>query len=187
MLDDDGTDAIWIQERGSAGGAGHSGLMVQDYDGQWWYFYWGPVDETFRFAMFFGVPAGGFCVPINVTGELKTVGDVQNAIDLTFPDNDTKNGRYNRSIQITDIIYFTGDYTATFEVAKMYAENEKKASYNLLFYNCVELTLSAFFASNELFSTVVVGDLTDAIPNIVFSRVKFLFTSDYTYPERFST
>ena len=54
MLDPNGTDAIWIQEAGSAEGFGHSGMMVQDSEGDWYYFFWGPESEDLSKQLIFG-------------------------------------------------------------------------------------------------------------------------------------
>ena len=144
-----------------------SGLMAQDENGVWWYFYWGPIDESFRFELFTGVPAGGFCVQINVDHELASVEDVQNAINSTKFDKD----RYNRSDKITGIVYFSGDYSKTVETAKKLS---KGSTYYLATYNCVQLTFAAFFSSDDRFGMLPYGDYRDSIPNAVYNRVLML-------------
>ena len=56
MVDYWGTDAIWLQATMNVGTFGHTGLAVQ-YDGGWYYWYWGPKEISGyldEFRVFFG-------------------------------------------------------------------------------------------------------------------------------------
>ena len=39
--DPSGEDAIWLQDSDAVYGAGHTGLLIQDSNRNWWHFYWG--------------------------------------------------------------------------------------------------------------------------------------------------
>ena len=53
--DPSGHDAIWLQYKGGAGGAGHTGALLQDsYTKKWFYFYWGPA-KRYKWLTFFRI------------------------------------------------------------------------------------------------------------------------------------
>ncbi len=146
MLDASGHDAIWIQEANSACGEGHSGLMVQDADGQWYYFFWGPQKEGFQLGILFvGVPSRFVLKEINTYGhDLTKTNEVRiavtNSSDPFIRDRDKK---------ITATYYFKGDYTATYNWLK---EKEKEENlYQLLTDNCVQVVISAMQQSDSHF------------------------------------
>ena len=41
-VDMTGEDAIWLQDSDNVGSMGHSGLLLEDAEGNWWHFYWAP-------------------------------------------------------------------------------------------------------------------------------------------------
>ena len=41
MIDYFGNDAIWLQDRNAVAGFGHTGLLIQNAQGEWFHFYWG--------------------------------------------------------------------------------------------------------------------------------------------------
>ena len=43
--DDEGTDAVIVIDNNAAAGAGHIGFLVQDEEGNWFHFYWGPYGD----------------------------------------------------------------------------------------------------------------------------------------------
>ncbi len=175
-LDSKGADAIWIQEAGSAKGQGHSGLMVQNENGEWYYFYWGPESESFELGMIFGgVDCDAYVVKLDVAdADITTIQGVKkalsNCIDETYGNKAKK-----RADKITSIYYFKGDYTNTYEAVKRYRDEAANGTkYNLAIDNCVERTLSAFVTSDSRFAYIYKYDIDDAFPNLVAARVAML-------------
>ena len=153
--DYNGNDAIWIQEANSARGFGHSGLMVQDENGDWYYFYWGPQDESYTFGMLIiGVDRRIVVEKVDAKDyNLRELGGVRRAIsdsDNTFVKN--------RADKITAAFYFSGDYTETMNTLQGWVnENDH---YQLLTDNCVQRSIIAMGKSNNLFD-----NLAFTIPN----------------------
>ena len=168
MKDACGNDAIWIQEENAAMGAGHSGLMVQDENGDWFFFYWGPNSETPSKELVLGVDNGSYFVRIDTYGaDLNDTASVKTAIANS---GDVRASA--RASEITKTYYFEGDYTATYHKAKeMSTSNDK---YYLLSKNCSQQTLRAFGASDSRFYDVSYGDWADIVPNYVASKVAML-------------
>ena len=174
-----GNDAIWIQEAGSAKGYGHSGLVSQDENGDWWYFFWGPKNETFTFEHITGTESAPVFIKLNTEDcDMTTTDGVVAAINQSFNDGDTR----NRASKITSSCYFVGDYTRTTEKARSIANSA--AEYKLLTYNCVENTLDAFMDSDSRFYMATYGDYRDIIPNEVYSKVCLIPSkqSDFPWP-----
>ena len=168
--DDNGYDAIWIQEENSAKGQGHSGLMVQDNKGNWFYFYWGPEreDEDINLLVS-GVANGGYVEEITTNGQ--NMRDM-NALQIALSNSGGKAS--NRADLITSIYYFEGDYSAT--LAAVYAILESGDQYNLITNNCLQKTLAAFCASDSRFVLVAKGVINSVHPNIAAMRVAMLPT-----------
>ena len=178
MVDTGGGDAVWIQEERSAGFAGHTGLMVQDADGRWWYFYWGPDDsdklklgETVSIVS--GNPAtnGCFLVPVDTTSDsLKSLDGVKDAVTNTI--SNSEYGSSDRYNNISGSIYLTGDYSATFDYLSQLVGNRNSRPYYLYFDNCVQETIFALSKSNKLFLLLCSTIITATIPNAAFYAVK---------------
>ena len=165
-VDSTGNDAIWIQEEESAGGFGHSGLISQDENGDWYYFFWGPKYNILALRLKNGTTSAPVFYKLNTDGcDMTTTEGVIKAVDQTFKDDKTK----NRSSLITDTYYFYGDYTKTTAKAKEISKNH--ARYNLIKNNCVQNTIAAFMESDIRFSVISYGDIRDAIPNEVYLNV----------------
>ncbi|MFQ9482640.1 MAG: RHS repeat-associated core domain-containing protein [Oscillospiraceae bacterium] len=130
-IDSSGTDAIWLQERDSAASMGHSGLMVQDTNEEWFFFYWGPASETFSMGLLTGTSNGCYVEKIETNGRsLSDVDDIQTVLKKAGG----KAG--DRAEKITDAYYFKGDYTNTYEkVMEMQADS---SDYNLITRNCLQ-------------------------------------------------
>ena len=158
-VDDAGTDAIWIQEEKSAENQGHTGLMVQDEEGNWFYFFWGPSPEEEESAdilkLSLGVPNAAYYVQyIPSTPSLVNLQNDNGVIDAVNEVCDYY-GKANRSQLITDTIYLEGDYHKTHDYLKSLFDNNGVCSqqYNLIFNNCVQKSVAALSKSNRLFST----------------------------------
>ena len=171
MLDSGGKDAIWIQERESAKGEGHSGLMVQDENGNWFYFYWGPYDENAPIEdLIKGVPHGSYFDPINTyDSNLTSTSGVINVLKCAENVNTSASSRADN---ITETYYFVGDYSATCNQARNYSNSTEE--YNLITNNCAQKTINAFFASDSRFSQVSYGLLNYCIPNHAARKVAML-------------
>ena len=166
-IDSSGTDAIWLQERDSAASMGHSGLMVQDTNEEWFFFYWGPDSETFSMGLLTGTSNGCYVEKIETNGRsLSDVDDIQTVLKKAGG----KAG--DRAEKITDAYYFKGDYTNTYEkVMEMQADS---SDYNLITRNCLQQTLEAFMASDQRFKFVSYGLVNGVVPNEAVRRVAMI-------------
>ena len=172
-FDNTGKDAIWIQEGGSAYTMGHSGLLVQDSNGNWCYFYWGPADsEADIFTMIGGTPAVCILEEVDITGLNLHESRTRKQLFILFKQNSNKyEGTFfgNQCSQITEVKYFYGDYSATFEFlvnlkSKVDAEG---ATYKLLEINCCQVSCEAMGQSDERFNLILPVAL---VPNIAYSE-----------------
>ena len=167
-LDADGRDAIWVQEGESASGNGHSGLIVQDEDGNWWYFYWGPIDENADIpSLVAGVKHGCFFVMIDTEGY-----DMHNTEDVIRAIAASDTPAATRAEKITATYYFSGDYVDTYKEANVWASSE--LNYELLSRNCLQVTLSAFQKSDSRFSWVPYGFINYIVPNEAAKKVAMI-------------
>lgn len=157
--DSDGRDAIWILEGQSAEGAGHVGLLVQDERGSWYYFYWGPQSETASISLLTGTSSAPMFERIDTSGRsFKTTGNIMAAL------KGSENAHVSeRALKITRSYYYKGDYTKTYEYCKSVAKVSD--DYNLITYNCVQVTCDALAQSDRRFS------IKTLIPNIATNRV----------------
>jgi len=175
--DDNGYDAIWIQEGNSAKGQGHSGLMVQDDEGNWFYFYWGPENEDEAINLLIsGVANGSYVEEIQTNGA--DMHDI-NALQIALSNSGGKASE--RADLITSIYYFEGDYSATLEaVNAMVASGEK---YELLSNNCLQKTIAAFSASDSRFFMVTYGEIVYSLhPNSAAVKVAMLPSRKEAFP-----
>ena len=157
--DSDGRDAIWILEGQSAEGAGHVGLLVQDERGSWYYFYWGPQSETASISLLTGTSSAPMFERIDTGGRsFKITGNIMAAL------KGSENAPVSeRALKITRSYYYKGDYTKTYEYCKSVAKVSD--DYNLITYNCVQVTCDALAQSDRRFS------IKTLIPNIATNRV----------------
>ncbi len=177
-VDQAGKDAIWIQERYSANNAGHSGLLVQDEQGVWYYFYWGRDINHLSNNPFANTPANVYLEPIGLCSDLDSVDKVQNFIKTV----DTE--AYKRADLITDIYYFEGDYTNTYQMVEALNNSKDPLEYNILTRNCVQVVLDAFIASDRRFN-LCINSLSSSvipIPNVIASKVALLPWKKGKYP-----
>ncbi|MGM9602723.1 MAG: RHS repeat-associated core domain-containing protein [Faecousia sp.] len=172
FYDSDGKDAVWIQESDSASGFGHSGLLIQDENGEWWYFYWGATTGEKGFWGMLSCKNTCLVVKVEVSDEdLFTVSGVREVLA-----NSNDKMVASRAELVTDVCYFEGDYTETLSYVNVIKKQNKK--YKLLFRNCVQQSWDAMAKSNNRFkenSCVV-------IPNIAFIEAEFFaIASDEEY------
>ena len=177
LIDRFGADAVWIQEAGSASGFGHSGLVSQDKGGDWFYFFWGPANESFTADIITGTESAPVFIKLDTEGcEMTTTEGVVSAINQSFNDGDIR----NRASKITSTSYFSGDYTRTTNKAKKISERGEK--YKLLTNNCVQNTLAAFMESDSRFTLAQFGDYRDIIPNYIYLKVRLLPSYQSIFP-----
>ena len=168
LIDPTGFDAIWIQEGNSAKGFGHTGLMVQDEEKNWHYFFWGPESEEATKELITGTSNGSYVQKIETFGiELKDTDTIKEVLSKAeYP-------AASRAGLITSTYYFEGDYTATYRKAVRIAESGE--DYRVLSNNCLQKTLSAFLESNSNFAYIIGNNiLNDVIPNSAAARVELL-------------
>ena len=154
-----GNDAIWIQEAGSAYGMGHTGLMLQDKEGDWHYFYWGPENEDIS-AVAGWVPSRMIIEKVDDLGRdlsyhYNVIVAIQNSGNPFISD---------RARKTTETLYFQGDYTASLEWLEELQDQQKAfpiaAEYHLIMNNCVQKSYEALSKSNPAF-----GSFHHIIPN----------------------
>ena len=169
--DRDGQDAIWIQEENSASVAGvsfgHSGLLVQDSNGNWWYFYWGPDNPDVNIvSMCVNTPE--ICVYMRLSTFGQDMSNFDSMIEvISRYTNHRRVGE--QASEITSALYYEGDYTATHEFLLKYtqtAENSEVHNYSLIFNNCSELSAYAMSLSDDRFSFK--SKTVPLIPNLTY-------------------
>ena len=145
-FDSDGKDAIWIHETDTAATFGHSGLLVQDTNHNWYFFYWGPIAETFSLDLLSGTESVCIVAMIKTEGlDMTKEGDIIAAIQ-----NSSDARISNRASKISSVTYFEGDYTETLSYLQKLSTDA--ADYNLLKKNCYQETIRALSKSNSSFS-----------------------------------
>ena len=161
--DYEGTDAILIIDEDAVHGNGHVCFMVQNNEGTWNYYSFGPG----RPAWFTGAAClfGGYVKGVIYRSKLGTA----DGFDLTtfsgcadFMKTDaTANGFANSaSKKMDDVIYLTGDFSKSFEAAdSLYTRQEETLlgkifpiQYNLLDYNCMHFALDMLSKSSNAFT-----------------------------------
>ena len=166
--DSEGTDAIWIQEGESAMGMGHTGLLIEDPQGDWWYFYWGPKDPNAFFPfMCVNVPEVCIYQKVETDGyDLTTADGVQEMLSANkispYPDSEPG--------EITDVKYYEGNYVRTHLYLWSYSENCEGIfgpNYSLLMNNCVQVCVRALGKSDFRFAFYA-----SLIPNFAYSDVE---------------
>lgn len=154
-FDRHGHDAIWIHESGSAGGFGHTGLLVQDNGGIWYYFYWGPKSESADIKNLLAMLTIGTtsnCVLVRVevdANDLCLQSDIEDVTDVL------KNSEISfvkeRADKITNTYYFVGDYSLTLLYLAVLKGASAVVDYHLTNNNCVQNTWRALSVSNPRF------------------------------------
>ena len=163
----EGTDAVWIQERDSAGTFGHTGLLVENGDGSWYFFYWGMDSEAIDFGNIMNSIKGTEAKL--VWKELET-----GNFDLTTTDGvisalqNSNDKSIDRSALVTDTLYFPGDFSKTFHYIEGLTQTTQQ--YNLLFNNCVQQSTKALQCSNLAFEQA-----SAVIPNVAFRKAKLIY------------
>ena len=160
MLDPNGKDAIWLQYLDGAGYMGHSGLLIQDEEEIWHYFYWGADEESNFFEMLFG-EATHWEEKLG-TGEIKST---RNLLALL------RKSQHKRAAEgIINWSYIKGDFTNSLDYVRS-IENDK---YSLLFSNCMQQSAIAllkgkFSDNDDLNKRILLFSVLGLpIPNITY-------------------
>ena len=147
--------------------------MVQDEKGQWYYFFWGPESETVDKSLVTWCANGCFFVPVNTNDcDLTTPGGVRKALNQTFDEGDKR----NRANLISDVKYFTGDYTKTAQYVSDISNSGDE--YKVLTWNCAQINLIAFEKSDWRFSII----RQSVIPNEVYRAVVLMPSKKGKFP-----
>lgn len=168
-LDRKGEDAIWIQEESNVGSLGHSGLLVEDDDGQWYYFYWGDGAN--------GSSRTYYLIKVDVEGyDLTNTEDVIEVVDHALAaQKDLSDEFRKKRHNITSTIYFDGDYGATYNYLDNLRDSDKE--YHFLLNNCVQISWMAMAQSDRRFTMATCS----VIPNR--SYVEILHFKNFTVSE----
>ena len=133
--------------------------MVQDEEGVWYYFYWGPTPadeaEADVIKLCMGVANGAFYVPYKGEISQATTYDttwVIETVNKIFTDYKLP----NRSEAITNTLYFEGDFSKTHDyLSKLFDESGNcNQKYNLLSNNCVQQSKYALAQSDSRFTSI---------------------------------
>ena len=151
-----GEDAIWLQDKNAVYGFGHTGLLIQDSDGEWYHFYWGNS----------GTGKSG---KQNVKSGLNSMGDFEyenlTALNDTLHERRIYNGKYEAAV------YFSGDFSSSLEYARKLSKN-----YSLFANNCMQVSAYALFLGKfdnyDLFyKQQLLICATTIIPNIAYNHI----------------
>ena len=155
--DDEGTDAVIVIDNNAAAGAGHIGFLVQDEEGNWFHFYWGPYGDggTIYCAITVScVYPETWCKAYE--GELSL-----SAINAS--------GQYSGTYD--EMIYLEGDFSES-------AEKTKKTSvwtegfYHLATNNCSQVSLRLLSESDTPYADILKVASIGFVPNLVFGTLE---------------
>lgn len=143
FADSNGNDAYWITDDQAAHQAGHTSLLLEDADGNWFYYYWGPdAGEN---------PLGGDAYikfdPITLTF------DENGDLDLRAL-NETLIHNYGADAPAAshydNALLFEGDFTKSIPVAQDLVQRESQhngVEYRLFGDNCMQTSAAILSAS----------------------------------------
>ena len=151
-IDSTGTDAILLQYHDAAKHMGHTGLLVQDSQYCWYYFYWGSSE-----------------------GFLKTLTGSVDAFMIYTPVGYLHYG-YNLS-NLDDVIAALKERERVDGIwtTKLLS----KVQYNLYYYNCVQVSIEALMKGkikyNDKKTKIKITDimLNEITPNQIFARISW--------------
>ncbi len=173
-------DAIWLQYRDLARGAGHTGLLLQDSDGYWYLFSWGTTRPNKALT-------GADTPVIDSKQVFQKLGkynfDLNNLYDdVTQYLSSTKENK-NLSQGLTGVIYFEGDFTKSIEyiesLVKTLSTNNEQ--YNLYDNNCLQVSMEAldkgtFDKYDEQYKHALSYASATTIPNSAYAGMKTFVT-----------
>ena len=141
-----GKDAYWITDTKNVGlgsmSMGHTSLLLEDDKGEWYYFYWGPEYKPFM----------GKANPI--LEKIVIMRDVNGNISLedlnSVLQENAEQYRYGGYYDVATL--FVGDYSKSVMKAKEIVRSEDK--YDVLNYNCMQVSARIMCASQRVISTL---------------------------------
>ena len=141
-----GKDAYWITDTKNVGlgsmSMGHTSLLLEDEKGEWYYFYWGPEYKPFM----------GKANPI--LEKIVIMRDVNGNISLedlnSVLQENAEQYRYGGYYDVATL--FVGDYSKSVMKAKEIVRSEDK--YDVLNYNCMQVSARIMCASQRVISTL---------------------------------
>ena len=158
-LDSLGTDAIWLQDTNNAvaGPLGHTGLLIQDSDGTWYYLNW----------------TNSYCCCIKVS---PIEFDYESLESLMTIDGD----RYDAAI------YLEGDFSQSVIHASELADNYSPEDYKLMKNNCMQVVTDVLmegkFEQNDAsYKLMLAKSRNSIIPNVAFSRMVNFYAAEQAY------
>lgn len=150
--DTEGTDAYWLTDSGNVAGLGHTSLLLEDDDGTWYYFYWGPEDV--------GIPV--WTQAKVILQDVPVSFDSNGLLNLEALNNTLNEGttpiydrRYDRAT------LFAGDYSRSVDKAESlratYEDSMYRGvpAYNVAITNCMQASANVMQASNPLFENPI--------------------------------
>ena len=133
--------------------------MVQDEEGYWFYFYWGPVPENEEnpdiWELCMGVPNGAYYIQCILDEssklDLHTTTGVIEAVNKMFEGSTAP----NRSSRITNTIYIEGYFQKTHQYLQALIDNGiSSEEYNLILNNCIQKSMYALSLSDARFAPI---------------------------------
>ena len=154
-----GEDAIWLQDidNAVAGILGHTGLLIQDSSGKWFYFNW-----TNSYCCCWEVDPKKF--------------DYTSLSSLMTIDGN----RYDAAI------YFEGDFSASVAYAEKLEKNYSSEDYVLVGNNCMQVVADVLmqgeFEQSDLSYKVMLHKARNStIPNVAYSRMVNFTNAEQIY------
>ena len=144
-----GTDAYWLTDSSNVFSLGHTSLLLENSDGTWYYFYWGPLEDTVPLRTQANVIVKEIPIALQNDGflDLNTLNHTLNAKGTT---NVTYEGTYDMAT------LYRGDYSRSVNYAlllqKTYTDSvfDKVPAYGVLFSNCLQASAAVMQASNPI-------------------------------------
>ena len=154
-----GEDAIWLQDTNNrvAGILGHTGLLIQDATGTWYYFNW----------------TNGYCSFFKVDEDQYDYTSIESLMTI---DGD----RYDAAI------YLEGDFSKSIKYAETLKENYSPENYKLVRNNCMQvvtdvLARGEFAQSDTCYETFLYRARNSIVPNVAYSRMFNFHNAVQTY------
>ncbi|WP_400216791.1 RHS repeat-associated core domain-containing protein, partial [Methanobrevibacter smithii] len=120
--DPTGEDAIIITDKDAVYGQGHTSALFQDYDGNWYYYFWGSKEA--------------FVIQVDDPHAMDNLENLNNWLqnNVGYSGNIIYEGSYDTAT------YIAGDFTKSLRSAIDKSKNFSSDQYNLFTNNCVQST-----------------------------------------------
>ena len=148
-----GTDLIVITASEGAANFGHTSVLIQDENDDWYYYYFGPNADAGYFGLALGITVDAGIIYEKISLKNDNPADVSFFSALTKLTNELHDeaglGRqtYDRAI------YLEGDYTNSHKTALEQKRQESSQKYNLYSNNCVLNSMKIIEATLRDFTT----------------------------------